>query len=81
MIDRYGSETGRFASPAGVPYEQRALPPGNTGEYHLYKIQVPFGVQKSTVMPWFYQIGYGTQYKLPMNVRLLIENGYIIRIK
>ena len=29
LIDRFGSEFGRFASPAGAPYTQRALPPSN----------------------------------------------------
>jgi hypothetical protein len=29
MMDRFGSEYGRFVSPAGAPYMQRALPPSN----------------------------------------------------
>ena len=81
IIDRYGSERGMYASPVGVPYEQRSLPPNNSGEYHQYRVLTPFMVQKSAVMPWFNQIGFGIQYRLPMNINTLIDNGYIIRIK
>jgi hypothetical protein len=29
VLDRFGSEGGTFVSPAGAPYNQRALPPSN----------------------------------------------------
>lgn len=29
LLDRFGSEFGRFVSPEGAPYNQRALPPVN----------------------------------------------------
>lgn len=31
LLDRFGAEGGRFLSPAGAPFLQRALPPGNLG--------------------------------------------------
>ena len=39
IIDRYGSQWGKYTSPAGVPYEQRALPYiENPNAYHKYEV-------------------------------------------
>lgn len=80
QIDRYGNKYGCFVSPKGVPIEMRALPPNNTGEYHVYEVIAPFEVQKSIVMPWFYKCGYGVQYKLPYNIETMINKTLIIEV-
>ena len=42
IIDRYGSQWGKYTSPAGVPYEQRALPYiENPNAYHKYEVLKP----------------------------------------
>lgn len=42
IIDRYGSQYGKYVSPAEVPYEQRALPYiENPNAYHKYKVLKP----------------------------------------
>ena len=42
IIDRYGSQWGKYTSPAGVPYEQRALPYiENPNAYHKYELLKP----------------------------------------
>lgn len=42
IIDRYGSQWGKYTSPAGVPYEQRAFPYiENPNAYHKYEVLKP----------------------------------------
>jgi hypothetical protein len=53
-LDRFGSEYGSFVSPAGAPYNQRALPPSNLDtsasdptypyNYHVYVVVNEFDV-------------------------------------
>jgi hypothetical protein len=71
-IDRFGAEPrGRYLSPDGTPYEQRALPPGNLSGapgdtaphgYHRYQVQRPFNVESGPIAPAFNQPGGGTQH-------------------
>ena len=59
-IDRYGPPAGKFASPEGTPYGERALAPGaNPEDYHVYVILKPVEVQSGTVYPWFDEVGGG----------------------
>ncbi|KZP11315.1 hypothetical protein FIBSPDRAFT_819638 [Athelia psychrophila] len=86
-IDRFGSEYGNFLSPAGAPYNQRALPPSNldaptTGpsypyNYHVYEVIKEFDVLSGPIAPWFGQPGQGTQYEAYTNVMTLISQGYL----
>jgi len=72
FIDRFGGESGRFLSPAGVSYANRALPPSNLNtrdsqypnNYHLYEVISPFTVDAGPISPWFAQPGGGLQYVL-----------------
>lgn len=42
IIDRYGNPYGKYISPTGVPYDQRALPYiENLNAYHRYKMLKP----------------------------------------
>ena len=49
----------------------RALPPGSNGNpYTIYRVLEPIdNVAASKIMPWFGQIGLGTQYELPKSVK------------
>ncbi|WP_330546356.1 glycohydrolase toxin TNT-related protein [Roseburia sp. 831b] len=83
IIDRYGSQWGKYTSPAGVPYEQRALPYiENPNAYHKYEVLKPIdNVTISEIAPAFEQVGGGIQYELPNNIKKLKKLGYIKEIK
>ena len=83
IIDRYGSQWGKYTSPAGVPYEQRALPYiENPNAYHKYEVLKPIdNVTISEIAPAFEQVGGGIQYELPSNIKKLKELDYIKEIK
>jgi hypothetical protein len=72
-IDRFGPENGRFLSPDGTPFEDRALPPDSLtarpGDpvphgYHRYQVVRPFQVSSGPVAPAFAQPGGGVQHYL-----------------
>ena len=66
-----------------TPYPMRALPPGsNQKPYTIYKVLKPIdNVDASKIMPWFGEIGLGTQYELPKSVKSYIEAGYLEEVK
>lgn len=82
-IDRWGSPEGKFASPAGTPFELRGLPPKDkvSKPYFVYEVVKPFEVHSGKVMPAFGQIGQGIQYRLPMKIRELVDLGYLREVK
>lgn len=83
IIDRYGGTGGNYASPVGIPYEQRALPgKWNPNAYHKYKVLKPIdNVTISKIAEAFEMPGGGIQYELPLNIKELIRNGSIKEIK
>jgi len=82
IIDRYGHEGGSFVSPAGTPFEMRALPlTTNKGALNTYKVLKPIDVETATIAPAFNQIGLGTQHKLSNSVGNLIKSGHLGRIQ
>jgi hypothetical protein len=58
-LDRFGSEYGSFVSPAGAPYNQRALPPSSLdtppsdptypNSYHVYVVAKEFDVSSGPI--------------------------------
>jgi len=82
LIDRFGSEWGKYVSPAAAPYMQRALPPSNLNtplddprfpnSYHVYRVMEPLVVMSGPIAPWFGQPGQGVQYELTAPVRDLL---------
>ena len=66
-----------------TPYPMRALPPSsNQKPYTIYKVLKPIdNVAASKIMPWFGEIGLGTQYELPKSVKLYIEAGHLEEVK
>ncbi|MFO0014847.1 MAG: glycohydrolase toxin TNT-related protein [Planctomycetota bacterium] len=77
-IDRYGGESGKFVSPAGTPYEARALPHGSDQKpYKVYEVLKPIDVKAGEIEPWFGQPGMGEQFKLDKSIQDLLDQGYI----
>lgn len=80
-IDRYGSDYGSFAAPENTGYEKRSLPPGTeNSQYSVFEVTKPIDVDAGQTAPWFDEPGGGTQYKLPMSVDDLIDDGYLRRL-
>ena len=73
-------------SPAGTPYEARALPPGKQAEpYEQYQVLRPFTVTQEKIAPAFGQDGGGVQMRASIpevqnraaTINDLIKNGYL----
>ena len=82
IIDRYGNPYGKYTSPVGVPYEQRALPyVENPNAYHKYEVIKPIdNVTISQISEAFEQSGGGIQYELPSIVNKLIKDKFLREI-
>jgi hypothetical protein len=79
LIDRFGG-TGisRFFSPAGTAAELRALPPGVAEQpLRTFEVLKPITVESGTVAPAFGQLGLGTQFRSPMTLDELLNQGII----
>ena len=70
-------------SPLGPPYPIWVLPPGsNQKPYTIYRVLKPIdNVAACKIMPWFGEIGLGTQYELSKSVKLYIEAGHLEEVK
>ncbi|KAK4140119.1 uncharacterized protein C8A04DRAFT_32409 [Dichotomopilus funicola] len=89
LLDRFGDEGGKFLSPVGVQYRERAIPPGNLAtrdadsaypyNYHVYTVIKPLRVLSGRIEPWFGQPGDGVQYKLDDDITVwsLVEDRYL----
>lgn len=81
QIDRYGYPGGRFLSPIGLGYEERALAPGTkeVKPYFQYEVLIEFEVDEGLIAPWFGVVGGGNQYYLSggMTVQDLIDGGFL----
>ncbi|MEU6540848.1 TNT domain-containing protein [Streptomyces sp. NPDC047000] len=70
ILDRFGNESGRFMSPAGTKFGQRAIPPSNLNtsdprypyNYHLYRLAKDLTVCAGPAAPAFEQPGGAIQY-------------------
>lgn len=84
-LDRFGEETGGYMSPAGEPFEARALPARPGVDPKQYVVDRPMPVEQSKISPWFDQPGEGTQYRLidpdggpeRYNVGMAKRDGYL----
>jgi len=83
IIDRYGSDSGNYYSPAGTSYEARSLPPFmENAKYTKYEVVVPFAVESGYTHPWFGQTEIGIQYYTDYTVdELLNDLGWIKELK
>jgi len=81
LIDRYGPPSGKFVSPEGTPFPQRALPWNSQYDrYTRYQVIKPIEVEEGLVAPWFDQPGLGKQYKFNMTIEQLLKDKYIIEL-
>jgi len=83
IIDRYGSNgSGRYFSPDGTPYAERALPPFMERQpYNRYRVVQPFDVKAGEIAPWFNQPGKGIQFLSEFTLDELKEFGVIEELK
>jgi len=80
-FDRYGAETGSFASPLGTPPAKRSLAPGTASKpLTKYEVAKQFDALGGEVAPWFNEPGGGVQYKFQKSVKELLDEGYIKKI-
>ena len=84
QIDRYGTTQGKYLSPIGTSYPERALPADAIGQgYHVYEVVRPVDVIQSRVEKAFGETGGGKQYRLdqPLSWYLDPANGpYLMEI-
>lgn len=51
-LDRHGGDSGRFLSPVGTPFEQRAIPNASKNEpYKIYEVLRPFEAKSGKIAP------------------------------
>lgn len=92
LLDRFGGPSGTYVSPAGTPYDQRALPPANLNfnisdptqtpyNYHVYQVKSQILAIGGPITPWFGQPGLGTQFKLQKSVGQLLEEKSLVEVK
>lgn len=82
LIDRYGYPSGKYASPVGVSFEERALGPDTSpSNYHCYKVIKPITVESSIVEPWYEWKGGGLQYRFEKSISYLVKEGYLIEVQ
>jgi hypothetical protein len=80
VIDRYGSEGGRYFSPKGTPFEKRGLPPGAAQSgYRRYEVLRDLPAEGGLVDPVFGP-GLGIQDKSALSARELVRQGYLRRL-
>jgi RHS repeat-associated protein len=81
-IDRIGgSDFSRFFSPEGTPIAARSLPAESAQQpLRIFEVLKPFEVEAGKIAPAFGQLGYGTQYRTPVQMKTLIDRGIIHEI-
>ncbi len=80
-IDRFGGEGGKYLSPEGTPFDQRALAPSSLNDnYNVYRVAKALPVQSGEIAPAFDQPGGGVQYKTGTSVSNLVKQGYLVPV-
>jgi Tuberculosis necrotizing toxin len=80
VLDRYGSSSGSFLSPAGTDFASRALPyDPSKMPLKRYKVIKPLPVQSGKAAPWFGEKGGATQFKTDQSVFDLLGE-YLVEI-
>lgn len=83
VLDRYGdNDSGRYFSPSGASFGERALPPFMKNKPKItYIAAKPIPNKKGFIAPWFDEPGMGIQHFTDMEVGYLVNNGYLIIIE
>ncbi len=62
----------------GTSAAARALPPSTAGQpLRTFEVLKPFEVEVGPVAPAFGQLGFGTQFRTPVRLKVLLERGII----
>ncbi|EGF08828.1 hypothetical protein HMPREF9378_0467 [Streptococcus sanguinis SK1 = NCTC 7863] len=79
VLDRYGdNDSGRYFSPSGASFGERALPPFMKNKPKItYIATKPIPNKKGLIAPWFDEPGMGIQHFTDMEVGYLMNNGYL----
>lgn len=79
VLDRFGENGGRFLSPAGTPFDARALSPDSlSAPYKAFEVLRPLPVQAGEIAPVFGMPGGGTQFFTGgARVSDLIRDGFL----
>lgn len=87
-IDRFGSPKGSFASPEGIPYPSRGLPPEAAGsEYHQYRVvrEIPSNLVETSFVEKAFDESRasppGIQYSFNKQIVELVKEGYLIVVE
>lgn len=81
LLDRFGSEHGRFFSPKGASFDARALPTVcETLTYSVYRVASPLPVKIGGAAPWFDAPGGATQIKTDASAGQLVADGVLKRV-
>ena len=78
LIDRFGSDYGRFFSPKGAAFKARALPYVCASlVYRVYKLDQPLLAWTGTAAPWFDEPGGATQLETDATAAQLLADRVI----
>lgn len=78
LIDRFGSESGKFFSPKGESYQSRAVPYVCTQmDYRVYRVVKPIEVKACKAAPWFGEPGGAMQVQTADPAYKLVADGEI----
>jgi len=78
LIDRFGSETGRYFSPRGESFASRALPyVCSRMTYTVYRVQKPLKVMACKAAAWFDEPGGAEQFQTADAASTLRQGGVI----
>jgi Tuberculosis necrotizing toxin len=78
LLDRFGDNAGRFFSPKGTGYRERALPYVCHGyAYSTYRVVKPLPALLGTAAPWFGEPGGAVQVETTPCVDQLLAGGVL----
>lgn len=81
LLDRFGSEGGRFFSPKGAAFGARALPTVCAElVYSVYQVQRPLPVRIGAAAPWFDEQGGATQLMTDATAAQLVSDQTLRRM-
>jgi hypothetical protein len=81
LLDRFGSENGRFFSPKGAAFKARALPTVCAElPYSTYRVTTPMLVRVGSAAAWFGHPGGATQMMTDATAAQLVADGVLTRL-
>ena len=76
LLDRFGSQYGRFFSPKNAGYSARALPYScDQLAYTTYRVKAPLLVWTGRAAPWFDESGGATQFQTDATAAQLVADA------